>query len=75
MDWKSWALTIAMPAAAYYGAVAFLEFMAARAEADGVDDWQDLFWPRMLALFHRTRFEDVRRRVADRVSPDTTEAP
>ncbi len=29
-------------------AVGYAEKKAAEAEADGVEDWQDLFWPRML---------------------------
>lgn len=29
-------------------AITICEHFAARAEADNVDDWQDLFWPRML---------------------------
>lgn len=70
MDWKTWALTIVVPALVYWVAVGALEFLAARAEADGVEDWQDLLWPRLLARVNRTRYEDVRRRVADRLTKD-----
>ena len=42
--------------AAYWAAVTLCEVMAARAEADGVQDWQDLFWPRMLKRVSAARF-------------------
>lgn len=43
--------------ACWWGAVTLCEIMAARAEADGIDDWRDLFWPRMLRRVSAARYE------------------
>lgn len=54
------ALVLASPVlvgALYWIAVVVCEFMAARAAADGVDDWQDLFWPRLLKRLDHNRYE------------------
>lgn len=49
-----------LSAAAWWIAVLFAEAMAAKATADGVEDWQDLFWPRVLALLHKKKFNAIK---------------
>lgn len=49
-----------------WAAVAYCEKKAAEAETDGVEDWEDVFWPRMLRRLSQKQFEHVRRQVAEK---------
>ena len=49
-----------LAAALWWCAVFVAEIMAAKAEADKVEDWQDLFWPRLLKRLNRSRYAQTR---------------
>lgn len=57
-----WWLVAAPIALALLWWAAFLaaSVFAARAEADRVEDWQDLFWPRVLKALSASKYAQVR---------------
>ena len=59
-------------AVAWWGAVTLCEVMASRAKADGVEDWQDLFWPRMLARLDSARHARARAVIEERTAPPSS---
>lgn len=69
MDVRS-ALIGAAPFVAYWGAVTLCEVMAARAESDGEDTWEDLFWPRMLKRLDKNRHAKLTLRRAENEGHD-----
>jgi hypothetical protein len=59
---------IILPAAGYvgiraleWGAVTYCEYRVAKAKADGVENWEDLFWLRMLDRVDGARAERLRK--------------
>lgn len=59
---------IILPAAGYvgiraleWGAVTFCEYRVAKAKADGVENWEDIFWAKMLRRVDSARAERVTR--------------
>lgn len=47
-------------AALWWGAVLFAEYRCAKAKADGVEDWEDIFWAKVLARLDSKRLSKLR---------------
>lgn len=47
-------------AALWWAAVIFAEYRCAKAKADGVEDWEDIFWARVLSRLDAKRLERLR---------------
>ncbi len=47
----------------WWAAVAYCEKRAAQAATDGVENWEDIYWARMLRRLSRSRFADLKRRM------------
>jgi len=60
-------------AGARWAAIALCEWRAAKAEADGVENWEDLFWAKMLRRLSTRQYKHVKNMVASRPQPDEQE--
>ena len=56
-----------------WAAIAFCEWRAAKAETDGLENWEDVFWAKMLKRLSSKQYAHARAAAAARPQPDEKE--